>query len=392
MRIFFLSGSLIPSLEASSVGVMRMCDALARNGHDVTLFARRNGTDDVEDVLRRYGVTSNLKLLLLGNLASPREIGKQSSGSNYNKKIRYPLAVRRALKELAPPDVIYGRHLYTMLLATWTLPSVPIAYELHEVRGKRLVRLAERWLFQRPTFLGATAVSESVIADYRALYPDLTDLHLTLARNGADVPSDQLQPSPLGGRPGVRRFGYAGSLFAGKGMETIAELAARLPEADFHVVGGGQADLETWRARTTGLDNLIYHGFVDTSEVPAYLAAMDVLLAPPRVVKRHVGGGREFNVWMSPLKIFQYMAAGKPIIASDLPHVREILQHEQTALLAPAEDMDAWVAAVRRLEHPGLAQSLAAAAHADLVQRFTWTAKAKTVVEHLSRRRHLLAQ
>jgi glycosyltransferase involved in cell wall biosynthesis len=234
-------------------------------------------------------------------------------------------------------------------------------------------------------------VSESVIADYRALYPDLTELDLLLARNGADVPSGPLQPCPLGGRPDVRRFGYVGSLFPGKGMETIAALAARLPDVDFHVVGGGRAELEAWRTRTASLTNLIYHGFVDNVEVPAYLAAMDVLLAPPRVVTRSVGG-REFGIWMSPLKIFQYMAAGKPIIASDLPHVREILQHEQTALLVPAEDMEAWVAAVRQLEVPGLARRLAGAAHADLVHRFTWTAKARTVVDHLIQRRQLLAQ
>lgn len=368
-----------------------MCEALARNGHDVTLFARRNGTDDVDAILRRYGVSAKFQLSLLGKSAPPRELGRQDIGRCYDKKVRYPLAVRRALQRLRPPDLIYGRHLHTMLLAAWTLPEVPIAYELHEVRGQRVARWAERWLFQRAMFLGATAVSESVIADYRALHPDLGGLNLVLARNGADVPSDQLQPFSLGGRPGVRRFGYVGSLFPGKGMETVAALAARLPEVDFHVVGGGQEDLEHWRARSASLRNLIYHGYVDNAEVPAYLAAMDVLLAPPRVVTRSVGG-QEFGIWMSPLKIFQYMAAGKPIIASDLPHVREILQHEHTALLVPAEDMDAWVAAVRRLEYPGLAQRLAAEAHADLVKRFTWAAKAKTVVEHFSQRRRVVVQ
>jgi glycosyltransferase involved in cell wall biosynthesis len=391
MRIFYLSGSLLPSMAASSVAVMRMCDALARNGHEVTLFARRNGTDDEAAILRRYGVSTGIRLQLLGSAASYRELDGQSRWSNYDKKVRYPLAVRRALLQLPAPDMMYGRHLYTMLLASLTLPTVPLSYELHEVRGSRRTRWAERWLFSRPAFLGATAVSESVIADYRKLYPDISRVDLFLARTGADEPCKDLQPSPLGGRPGVRRIGYVGSLFPGKGMETVAALAARLPDADFHVVGGSSADLAEWRARTAGLANLIFHGFVDAAHVPACLAAMDVLLAPPRSVTRSKNG-HEFRRWTSPMKIFQYMAAGKPIIASDLPHVREILQHEVTALLVPAEDIDAWVAALGKLQEPAIAQHLATAAYADLVRRFTWAARAQAVTDYMCRRSQLLAQ
>lgn len=387
MRIFFLSASLLPSMEASSVAVVRMCEALARCGHDVTLFARHNGIDDESAVLARYGVETAFRLLLLGHAASRRELGGHGG---LDKKLRYPLAVRRALKRLPPPDLLYGRHLYTMLVAALTLPKTPLVYEVHEVRGSRRMRWAERWLFRRRSFLGATAISESVIADYRHLYPDIPNLELFLARLGADVPCAKLLAAEVGGRPGARRCAYVGSLFPGKGMETVAALAARLPDIDFHVVGGCGADLADWRARTRALDNLIYHGFVDNAQVPAYLAAMDVLLAPPRRVTHSVNG-RECGRWQAPLKIFQYMAAGKPIIASDLPHVREVLRHEGTALLMPAEDMDAWVAAVKRLEDPLLASRLAAAARADLMQGYTWTARAQSVTEHFSERRRRLA-
>jgi len=388
MRIHFLSGSLLPSMEASSANVMRTCDALARSGHEVTLFGRRNGTDDVAAVLRGYGVSSDVRLLLLGGPAPAQELHGLTRWGGYSKNVRYPLAVRRALQEMPPPDLIYGRHLPSMMLAALALPAVPLAFELHQVRGSRLGRWAERWLFQRLAFLGVTAVSEALIADYRSLYSDLEGLDLFLARNGADEPRE-VQPAQVGGRPGVRRIGYAGSLFPGKGMETMAALAARLPELDFHVVGGSTADVADWRARTVDLPNLIYHGFVDNAQVPAYLAAMDVLLAPPRPVTRSVTG-RDMGRWMSPLKIFQYMAADRPIIASDLPVVREILRHKVTALLVPPEDMDAWVAALGQLENPVLAQQVAAAAQADLVQRFTWTAKVR-VIEHLYQRRRYIA-
>lgn len=388
MRIHFISGSLLPSMEASAVNVMQTCAALAQDGHEVTLFARRNGTDDVDEVLARYGVPKTVRLVLLGSPLPPRDLWiRKEDGADRN--LRYPLAVLRALRARPSPDLIYGRHLYSMLLASLAMPDVPMVFELHQVRSNRIGRLAERWLFQRPAFIGAAAISEALIADYRALYADLAGLELFLVRNGADWPRGSVAPVSPGGRPGVRRIGYAGSLFQGKGMETVAALAARLPGMDFHVVGGTAADIEHWRACTSGSPNIIYHGFVDNARVPAFLAAMDVLLAPPRIQVSPMTG-RDFGRWESPLKIFQYMAAGKPIIASDIPIVREILEDGVTALLAAPEDTDAWVAALRRLEDPALARRLASSARADAAHRFSWANKARTIESHYRRRRPLL--
>jgi glycosyltransferase involved in cell wall biosynthesis len=139
------------------------------------------------------------------------------------------------------------------------------------------------------------------------------------------------------------------------------------------------------------LTNLKYHGFVEHTQVPAYMAAMDVLLAPPLPVTRSAGG-RDIGRWMSPLKIFEYMAAGRPIVASDIPAVREILRDGVTALLVVPHDVEAWVSAMQRLEDATLAGRLAGQARADLVERYTWSARARSVVEHLQRRMAAIKQ
>jgi glycosyltransferase involved in cell wall biosynthesis len=183
----------------------------------------------------------------------------------------------------------------------------------------------------------------------------------------------------------VRRIGYVGHLYPGKGIETVAALAQRLPEYDFHVVGGRDTELATWRARTAHSPNLIYHGFVAHRQVQSYMAAMDVLVAPPLPATQSASG-LDIGSWMSPLKIFEYMAARRPIVASDIPVVREILRDGVTALLVAPHDIDAWVAALRRLDDRDFAEQLARQSRADLAERFTWTARARAVLEHLAQR------
>ena len=76
--------------------------------------------------------------------------------------------------------------------------------------------------------------------------------------------------------------------------------------------------------------------------------------------------------WMSPLKIFEAMANGRPILASDLPAVREVLRDGHNALLAPPDDLDAWVDRIRVLQSdPSIGEELAARARQDVGKRTT---------------------
>ena len=87
---------------------------------------------------------------------------------------------------------------------------------------------------------------------------------------------------------------------------------------------------------------------------------------------------------MSPLKVFEYMAAGKPILASDIPALREILRDGETALLLPPGEPEAWAAAARALlRDPGRAAALGARARAAFLAEYTWDARAARILAHL---------
>jgi glycosyltransferase involved in cell wall biosynthesis len=107
----------------------------------------------------------------------------------------------------------------------------------------------------------------------------------------------------------------------------------------------------------------------------------DILIAPygPRVA--HSGTG-DISRWMSPLKIFEYMAAARPIVTSDLPVLREVLRNNETALLCQPGDVQAYVAALRRLAADFDLRNKLGSAGRDLLEaKYTWENRAKRVFE-----------
>jgi glycosyltransferase involved in cell wall biosynthesis len=374
VRIAYVAGTALPSRVASAVNVLKMCRSFAIAGHEVTLYARGQQADAAA-VFDAYGLERRFELVL-----------RAPPGLRLTKNLLYPAEVAREMARRPPPDLLYGRHAYALACASAAggrAAAAPFAYEAHALPKRRLRRLAESWLFGRPCFALLVAISRALAEDYRALFPALTRRRVLVAHDGADPAAAEAPVAPWPGRPGVPQLGYVGHLYPGKGMEMVAALAALLPECDLHAVGGTERDLSFWRGRCADQRNLHLHGFVPHSDVPARLARFDLLLAPP-AASVSSARGREIGRWMSPLKVFEYMAAGKPILASDIPALREILRNGETALLLPPDEPRAWADAARALlRDPGRGAALGARARTEFLAEHTWDARAARILAHL---------
>jgi glycosyltransferase involved in cell wall biosynthesis len=116
-------------------------------------------------------------------------------------------------------------------------------------------------------------------------------------------------------------------------------------------------------------------GLVPHAEMPCYLAACDILVSPHG---RQADGGEFFG---SPTKLFEYMAAGRAIVASAVGQIADVLEHERTALLVPPDDADALTAAILRLvDEPALRAELGRNARQAAVERHTWRQNAQRLL------------
>lgn len=372
MRVALIEPGQLPAQTANSIQRMKMAQALAATGNTVRVFAPGQDPHIGWDAFaRHYGLQHEFELEWVPNRSWLR---------------RYDFAVSVVRRARAwGAEVLYSR---SPQAATWAaLRGMPSIFELHDIP----MGFMGPWLLRR--FLAAPGARRLVantqfLADtIAANYPvPARPGFLLMAPNGVDLERYADLPAPAAARkqlglPEGFTVGYTGHLYPGRGLDTMLELAATLPDMRFLLVGGKPADVDAARQRAAGLPNLTLTGFVANAELPRYQAAADVLIMP---YARQVSGssGGDIAPYLNPMKMFEYLACARPIITSDLPILREIL-NSQNAIIVPGEEAAAWVAALRELSaDAGRRKALAAAARRTAEQN-TWQLRAERLLAGL---------
>ena len=179
-------------------------------------------------------------------------------------------------------------------------------------------------------------ISKVLAADLRTKFgsPEVPPFTLILP-DGVDMDRYRELPEPpdsrrqlvkyleiLGGHfdPELFTVGYSGHLYPGRGISIILEIAQRLPEMNFLIIGGDPSDINRLKRNLANrqFHNVVLTGFVPNAVLPKYQSACDVLLMPyQRQVSASSGG--DISRYLSPMKLFEYMACGRAICSSDLP-------------------------------------------------------------------------
>jgi len=367
LRIVCIGTSYLPDRTANSLQLMKSCEALAVVGHEVQLIVPAFGrVPSWQELADHYGLHAFFSLRWLPVVRPLR---------------RYDIALFSLLAARAwRPDLLYLWPLQVAGLAS--LLGMPTALELHD---QPQGRLGPTWLRLFLRGRGARRILITTHALKTHLERSFDDARLealaVVAPNGVDLGRYATLPAPAQARRQLRlpdQFTavYTGHLYAGRGADLMFELARQRPQISFVWAGGTQTAIESWRHKvsTAGLRNLRIVGHMPHDQVPLLQAAGDVLLMPygERI---ETSGGGDSSAFASPMKAIEYLAAGRPILASDLPVIHEILDPDCAVLLPPG-DTARWLAALDEIQRgPELGKRLARQAKSRAAQ-YGWTQRA----------------
>jgi glycosyltransferase involved in cell wall biosynthesis len=377
VRLLYLADIRFPLERANGIQTFETCRALAARGHEVTLLVRPDTSVPARDPWFFYGA-ERVPGFTIERIASVPE--------SMRRACYVTTALGRIIARKA--DVVFTRDLGLASLALGLPRSrrPALVYEAHGYApavSQELPRLLGTSARPSPRKLARLARRESRVWRRAEGYVTLTSAHRSelVARFG---PRDAAVV-PDGTRlPRVRRFepppagppmvGYAGHLYPWKGVDVLIEAIARRPDLRGLVVGGhpGERDLARLEAlaHARGIaDRVEFTGWRPPQEVAASLARCHALALPN--VRSTIS-----ERYTSPLKLFDYLAAGRPIVASDLPAIREVLTDQVNGLLVEPGRADALADALGRvLDDSALAERLSRKAFDD-ADRYSWDARA----------------
>ncbi len=345
-ELFFLHPFRLPSEHAHGIQILRTCEALAAAGTTVRLPVKRNlerPVASVAEALAAYGIT-------------PRP-GLRVEWLPARHKGLSGLALRLQILTARGRPVFYARHLR---LARVAALRGPVIVELHGLeRGTaRAVAAAD----------AVVTISAALAARVRELYAPACPVEVIPDAADTGVFRRVEAPGPV-------RAVYMGQLMPWKGVEILLQALARVPGLPALVIGG-RAGYDPRReklrpmAGELGLEDRVeWTGYLPQADAWQRLRRGDIGIVPTRT-----GDSQELST--SPLKLFEYRACGLPVVASDLPALRELVAEGENGALFAEGDTAALAAVLARLAaQPEERVRLAAGALDGAAER-TWAARA----------------
>jgi glycosyltransferase involved in cell wall biosynthesis len=395
MRIAYCTNVRLPSERAHGHQIAQVCDALVQLGHDVTIFAPKRWNPVKEEYHSYYRSDARVKLHYL-RAFDPNMHGISTGLPGLMFANWTTGCATRCALQTEPFDSAHGKQfdlLYTRapaLLGKLLQTGMPVVLELHQ-----LPRFGLRRFARRCNKCAIVACLTSPMRDRLlelGVHPDRLIVEgdaVDLARF-QNLPSREEARKALGVSTNRIVVGYVGrlkTLGMEKGVSHLLQALKKLqpfdsahgkPEAKFFglVVGGPDGDKQQYeaQARSLGLTekDVRFTGEVSAHDVPAALAACDILAMPFPDLPH-------YRNHMSPLKMFEYMAANRVMITSDLPTVRDVLSEKTAVFCAPGDVQSLADALVFVANHSDEAKERAATARS-LVERHTWLERMKRIL------------
>lgn len=373
MKLIYVANARIPTEKAHGLQTMKTCEAFARQGAVVELVLPKRHNPITEDPFTYYNIERNFKITKLPSFDLVRfgRIGFWIQRLTFLLAILPKLASREA-------DVIYSRDILASFLAV-LLGEKRVAYEDHEP-------ISSTWyafLLHRIPY--KVVVAANLLALYES--PGVPTDRVLVAPNGVDLAEfDKVVPDPglwnrLYDIPRETRIVlYVGHFYRWKGIYTLLDAAPHLGDGIAVVCIGGTAEdraaVERYCA-DRALNNVRIVPFLKHNDVIRHMKSAHVLVLP------NTGEEERSLRYTTPLKLFEYMVSGVPIVASRIPSLEPYLVDGENAILIDPDNPEQLAAGIKKIfDEPEAACRRADVTHRD-VKKYSWQERARSILSFM---------
>ncbi len=363
MKIIYLANARIPTQKTHGIQIMNMSETFADLGHEVELVVPKRINDLEENPFKFYGVKNNFNIKTLWSL----DLTRFGFLGFLIQSFTFGISSFFYLKK-TNNDLIYGRDEFSLFFISFLKKS--FVWEAHDARDNFLIR---RILKKAQKIITITKGLKDFYVNR-----DISPEKIIVSPDGVDVNQFNINISKEEAKKktGLHQYSkialYSGHLYDWKGVHILAESAKLLSDSVFVFVGGNDKDINNFKNEYSQLKNIVVVGRRAHNETPFYLKSADVLVLP-NSSKEDIS-----KLYTSPLKLFEYMASNVPIVASDLPSLREVLNEQNAVLVSP----DNPNALAQGIESAFGRDDLARSALRD-VEKYSWDERAKSILNNI---------
>lgn len=384
MKIYYISSSKFPSRKANSVHVIKMINALSNFTKTKNiLFASSNqffSKEKKRKIIDSYNANIDHSSLVL--IFYP-----------FNRMIELFIFFRFLLYflfDFDKPKLIISRNLLASYF--YTFFSNNLMYETHfPEKGLRL--------YLQKIILNKKNVKKIVITEALKNYfikefnlSSLLAKKIVVMPDGAD--KINIEKNSIESAFSKKHYdffkknynnykniiGYFGHLYQGRGFKLIEKLAKKNSNTLFVIYGGMENDISNLKKRNIA-KNLIFMGYVENKMTPYLMTNMDILLMPYEKNVYLSKNSTNTANFMSPMKMFEYMSSGKPIISSDHKVLKEILIDKYNCLMVD-NDIENWNKSISKiLSNSQFAIFLGKNAKKNLEEKYTWLGRSENIIK-----------
>ena len=398
LKIAVISSGHIPSQWAHSMHTMKMANAFSKLGYNVEVltverYLERKNKQKIEDIYKFYGISENVKILYFrDNFLFYLEEMKPFNRILWilkkitKNKIRYISDPEKQISECCKNNNVnlcYCRSYRTVFYNIKNKITSIMESHTPNIKHPDLQKVIK--LSHSKYFRGLVTISD--ILKHNFIKAGVPKDKILVLQDGVDIENFQSSLTKEEIReilkiPKDKKIVvYCGSLFPDKGIEHILLVAKNIPDVIFLLVGGRNQEIKMWKEYTIThkIKNVQFTGFVENSKVPLYLKAADVLIMPYKTDQKIKIMDIDTT---SPLKLFEYMAARRPIISTNIPAISRIITNGKDGLLAEPNNIQELSQFVKMvLKDNQLANKLANNAYKK-VQKYDWKERCKKILNY----------